>query len=164
MSAPALKVMTDAEPELRDIPGYEGMYAITRDGRVWAYPRKWVAGKNIKFEHRGIWLKPVTGTHGYQLISLYKGKGRQLRLHRVVALTWIENPRGLSDVNHINGIKADCRVSNLEWCTSAENSRHARRAGLINFDTETYRASVRRNAAKARAVMREKLRLRKHAS
>lgn len=141
--------------ELRDVPGYEGLYSVTRDGRVWAYPRKWVTGGNIRLKHDGIWLRPWAGGRGYPVLSLNNGKKRQWLLHRLVAITWIPNPLGLPQINHLNGVKADVRSENLEWCTAAGNSQHAHRTGLVNLDTDTFRASVRRNAFKAHAATRK---------
>lgn len=56
------------------------------------------------------------------------------RAHRLVALSFLEKPDGKDIVNHIDGNKSNCRLSNLEWVTAAENSRHAVDTGLI----ETY--------------------------
>lgn len=42
--------------EMRDIPGYEGLYAITRGGRVWSYPRSWINGNGAWQRHNGKWL------------------------------------------------------------------------------------------------------------
>lgn len=68
----------------------------------------------------------VTG-RGYLRIAY--GDGRYY-VHRLVALTYLPNPRNCKYVNHKNGNKKDNRVENLEWVTASENWRHAIATGL----------------------------------
>lgn len=112
---------------MKDIKGFEGLYAVTRDGRVWSYPKKWSQGK-----HKGKWLKlPVDG-RGYYMANFYKkGKGKIVIVHRIVAQTFLQKRKNRSYINHKNGVKTDNRVENLEWCTAQENTLHSIKNKLI---------------------------------
>lgn len=66
---------------------------------------------------------------GYCTTWLLIEKGRPLlhrRVHRLVAETFIPNPEGLPEVNHINHVRDDNRAVNLEWCTTAQNVTDAK--------------------------------------
>lgn len=70
---------------------------------------------------------PYNHSKGYDLVW-YEGKNR--RVHRLVAETYLPNPLKKCCINHINGDKKDNRVENLEWVNSRENNEHARLNGL----------------------------------
>ena len=104
----------------KDIPGAPlGGYQVSDLGRVIG-PKKRI-------------LKPGKHSGGYLFIGIYdKGKATYIDVHRLVAIVFVPNPNNYEYVNHINGIKTDCRATNVEWCTAKENTAHARKTGLIN--------------------------------
>lgn len=114
--------------ELYEIKGYEGLYAITKDGRVWSYPKKkWHGG----IEHNGKWINQTYDQAGYLKLNLWKNKKRnRAYIHRLIGETFIKNQFNKQQINHKNGIKTDNRIENLEWCTNQENCIHAWKTGL----------------------------------
>ena len=103
--------------EFTEIPGYSN-YLISRDGRIYS--------RNVKRL-----LKPATDKDGYLRVALSVEKiPHYLRVHRLVADTYIPNPFNKPVINHLNGVVTDNRVENLEWATVQENAIHAVRTGL----------------------------------
>ena len=107
-----------------DIKGYEGLYAIDRNGNIWSYPKR--NGHGLR---KGHWMK-LYEYRGYMYCRLCKdGKYKNCLVHRLVAQTFLKNPLGKLEVNHINGIKNDNNVENLEWATPSENCQHSYNVG-----------------------------------
>jgi len=82
---------------------------------------------------------------GYLYIGLSKNNKIYTKLvHRLVAKAFIENSNNKPDINHINGIKTDNRVQNLEWATRTENQIHAYKIGLqkIQYGEKTSQAKL----------------------
>ena len=80
----------------------------------------------------------------YKFVTLLiDGKQKRMRVHRLVAETFIENPKNKPYVNHINGKKDDNNVENLEWVTPSENTQHAIKTGL--FQNKRKKAVVQYN-------------------
>ncbi len=78
-------------------------------------------------------LKQSTDKFGYKYVILMKGGFRHTKkVHRLVAEAFCGNPDNKPNVNHINGKKGDNHFLNIEWCTQAENIRHAFDTGLSN--------------------------------
>lgn len=81
-------------------------------------------------------MKPATNKKGYlHTLIVCNGKLKPVTIHRLVAETWINNPFKKLQVNHINFIRTDNRVENLEWCTPKENTLHSYRNGRIIMPT-----------------------------
>lgn len=79
-----------------------------------------------------------------------KCDNKPITVHRLLALTFIPNPENKKEVNHINGIKNDNRIDNLEWVTHAQNIQHAYDNGMIKKTNKTkvnyYEVRLRRCA------------------
>lgn len=77
-------------------------------------------------------LKPYSNGKGYLVIRLINEEGkRAYKLHRLLAINFIDNPNNKLFVNHKNGIKNDNNLNNLEWVTHSENIKHAYLNNLI---------------------------------
>lgn len=88
-------------------------YQVSNEGRVRSLKRNKI-----------LTLKETT--KGYLQVHLrVDGKDITPKVHRLVAMAFIDNPDNLPQINHINGIKTDNRVLNLEWCNNSQNLKHS---------------------------------------
>ena len=99
-----------------DIPGYDGKYQVNTKGQVKSNTKK-SKGK----------LLSISETNNYHRVKL---NNKSVSLHRIVALTFLPNPKNLPQVNHIDGDKSNNTLKNLEWVCHSENQKHAYETGL----------------------------------
>jgi hypothetical protein len=107
--------------ELRPIVGFED-YMVSNFGRIYSIKRT---------KSKGGFLKAQTNGNGYNHVIFNKGAKRiTVRIHKLVAIAFLDNPDNLRTVNHKDGIKKNNFASNLEWCTQSDNLKHALINGL----------------------------------
>lgn len=103
----------------KDIPNYE-RYQVSSHGRI-----------KVKRSFDGSYILQSSLNSGYVYGRLYhSNKSRSFRIHRLVASLFIENPENMEVINHLNGIKTDNYVENLQWTTPSGNMKHAYTLGL----------------------------------
>lgn len=99
------------------IKGFEGLYWVSDHGEV----RNKKGLKNQRFDKVG----------GHKIVTLCKnGIKSNHKVHRLVAIAFLRNPKNLPMVNHEDGVKTHNHVRNLKWCNQSYNELHARRTGL----------------------------------
>jgi NUMOD4 motif/HNH endonuclease len=112
------------QEEFRDVVGYENLFMVSNLGNVFS-----------KRSNR--LLKQHKHTSGYFLMATRiggkNGTNRCFRIHRIVAESFIPNPKNKPCINHKDGVKTNNCVTNLEWVTYSENSVHAIETGLTVF-------------------------------
>lgn len=109
----------------KDIEGYEGLYQVSNLGRL----------KRL-YKTKEFILKPRIKKCGYDVANLFKDKkGKDFKMHRLVASAFLNKEEYQCQVNHKNKIRHDNRVENLEWVSEMENTGHS---ALANKKSSKY--------------------------
>ena len=121
----------------RPIVGYEGLYEVSNYGRVKSIKRiikKVRLGNEFSSIQNEIILKYNCDRYGYLKVGLWKdAKCKKFFVHRLVADAFIPNKENLPQINHINEIKTDNRVENLEWCSASYNTNYGNRNKTVSI-------------------------------
>lgn len=120
------------------VVGYEGMYEVSDQGRVWSVPRVDRMGRR----QGGRMLRPSPNVKsGYPTVQLRDGlTGSPRTVHSLVASAFLgPKPAGAECVRHLNDNPADNRVENLAWGTKKENSADAWRNGAFTLSPQCAR-------------------------
>lgn len=123
----------------KDIPNYDG-YQASNIGRIRTFV---FHGKNTRIKKQSI-------CNGYLSVNI---GNKRLKSHRLIASAFINNPFNKEQINHINGIKTDNRIENLEWVTRKENLKHSfkclgrksngsKKSNVLNLQTGIYYNSI----------------------
>lgn len=135
--------MTHYEEEWRIVVGFDGRYLVSNLGSVKAtarcvFRRSKEGALGSPHTVREKTLKGCITPDGYRITRLSaEGKERNFFVHSLVAEAFIDKPSYAECVNHKDGNKLNNHVSNLEWVTLAENTRHGWRTGLYAANQRT---------------------------
>jgi hypothetical protein len=141
----------------KKVVGYESYYEVSNLGNVNSFDRYIPTRKGSgKQTGRNIILQKSVKGYLMALLSVDK-KTLYTGAHRLVAKAFIPNPLNKPQVNHINGIKHDNRVENLEWCTGSENIKHSVDNKLVkyNYGEKHHRSKITDEQMKEILIKRE---------
>lgn len=125
-----MQPLIDSDEVWEDVVGYEGLYEVSSHGRVWATVRIGFTDSKRTGGHfrkqGGQFIKGFINKLGYVQLPLRKdGKTKLHTVHRLVAMAFLPNQD--KEVNHIDGVKSNNLLGNLEWSNRRQNALHSTR-------------------------------------
>jgi hypothetical protein len=137
----------------KDVVGFEDSYQVSNIGNCRSKDRR-VSNHTGIVLLRSASLTPNVLRHGYIGFTLSRNnKRKHISAHRLVALAFIPNPNNYPEVNHLDGVKTNNNVNNLEWTDRSGNMRHADRTGLRQMSGELS-PSAKLNTLQVRIIRR----------
>ena len=138
----------------KDIPNFEGYYQVSNLGNVRSVERiiKCRDGRTSNYPSKQ--LKQTKDKRGYSRVGLsVNGRRTTHGTHRLVAETFLVKPEiKLISVNHIDGIKANNQLDNLEWVTYSENTKKGYDIGLFDKAREATKERLKNNTYRCKSV------------
>lgn len=127
----------------KPVKGYESFYEVSNEGNIRTIERV-IKLPTHEYLKKQKLLTQFEDGRGYFHVKLYNGNGKckSLTVHRIVALTFLNNPKELTEVNHIDHNKSNNHSYNLEWITRSDNIKHS----YIHRDPKTYKGSGNKNS------------------
>ena len=106
----------------KPVPGYEGLYEVSDEGHVRSLSHRVPTCGTTTRNSPGKTLKPSRKSNGYHAVTLSKdGSSRTFSIHTLVALAFLGTPPQGQLVCHFDGIKTNCRLTNLRYDTPTGN-------------------------------------------
>ena len=119
--------MADEFEIWKDIPRYKGLYQASNKGRIRRLQRTIVNHGTVTTK-KGAIIRQSCSRKGYKRVRIYfNGNEREEFVHRLVAESFIPNPKKMHLVNHKDEIKDNNSLENLEWCDYAYNNTYGTR-------------------------------------
>lgn len=114
------------------IIGYEGLYEVSDHGRVRRIAAEVPHRGRTLFVRERMLIPLGNAQTGLRAVLSQSGKTKMFLIHRMVAVAFLPNPTNLPNINHLDFDRTNNLLSNLEWCTQAENLNHSARAGRMS--------------------------------
>ena len=133
--------------ERKPIKGYEGMYSVTSDGRVWSEERVVMYPNGHKRMAGSNWLTPFSTGNGYLYVNLsMPGRTKMFTIHRLVAMTFLHDaPKGM-EIDHEDRNPKNNRLENLRYVTHTKNNINRYAKGcFFRKDRNRWQARLRWN-------------------